>query len=65
MTSTADQKHSDHAEFQRRLEYVEKEIDSFIAGIFYGFDRICLCMYWRGLTTENNRKDNNLHIKEF
>ena len=21
--------------------------------------------YWRGLTTENNRKDNNLHIKKF
>ena len=20
---------------------------------------------WRGLTTENNQKDNNLHIKEF
>lgn len=26
MTSTADQKYSDHAEFQRRLEYVEKKL---------------------------------------
>ena len=30
--------------FRSRLEYVEKEIDSFIAGIFYGFNRLCLCI---------------------
>lgn len=60
MTSTADQKYSDYAGFQRRLEYVEKEIDSFIAGIFYGFGRLCLCIwsgrfyrFWCGATMES------------
>ena len=34
-------------------------------GIHHQSDVTFVIIYWRGLTTENNRKDNNLHIKKF
>ena len=48
-------------------QYIEKmfshNIEPSLKDIIEKLSNLDIGFFWRGLTTENNRKDNNLHIK--